>query len=281
MQQIDQPAILARDISKTYQLHRQGRKPLFSKTPDNSVKALNPLSFVASKGECIGVLGKNGSGKSTMMRLLSGIESPTTGEIYVRSRPTLLGVGAALQNQLSANTNIILGLLAMGLSKEEASSLRPEILQWTELSDAADRPIQTYSSGMRARLKFGISTAVPRDILLVDEALSTGDTSFTDKASERMQSFLDQAGTVMIVSHDSSTIRKFCNRVLWLHQGELLADGDVEYFTKTYLAWSRNTAANQVERANQIIETQRNRFTPKRFIRDSEASRLLNRLPSE
>ncbi|MDO5031017.1 ABC transporter ATP-binding protein [Corynebacterium sp.] len=277
---VENATVVARDVSKTFMVGKGGRKALPWQKGNISVPALRDINLVARRGQCIGVIGKNGSGKSTLMRLLSGAEAPTTGDVLVSGKPTLLSVNAALQNQLDAETNIRLGLMAMGLSNEKAAGLIPDILEWTELQEAIGRPIATFSSGMRARLKFGIATAVRREILLVDEALSTGDSSFTEKAEERMRGFLEAAGTVFIVSHSSSTIRKFCNRAIWLHEGEMIADGDTEFITKTYLSWSRNVADGMQERANELIQNRKDDITKATILFDREVAKYLEK-PSQ
>lgn len=228
----------------------------------STVHALHEVSLVSRAGESIGIVGRNGSGKSTLLRLISGAESPTSGRIAVSAQPTLLGVSAALQGVLSGRQNIELGLYAMGLSPEEVRVLTPNVADWAAIGSAIDRPLKTYSSGMRARLVFSISTAVRREILLVDEALSTGDKAFADRAEARMESFLEDSGTVFIVSHGAGTIQKYCDRAIWLNDGSVIADGDAVSVVKNYVSWSNLQAAGDIPRANRRLKSASENFPP-------------------
>lgn len=248
MPTICEPTVVVQDVSKTY----KDRYTLFSK-PAAPVHALDGVSFFTTKGESIGLIGTNGSGKSTLLRLIAGGEAPSSGQILVSSQPTLLGVSAALQSQLSGYKNIEIGLLAMGLSKEQVASMIQDVAEWADIGDAVERPMKTYSSGMQARLKFAISTAVKQEILLVDEALSTGDAAFRDRASERMNAFLESAGTVFLVAHSSRTISQHCSRAIWLHKGHLVMDGPVEVVNPKYDHWSSLIAHKEYGKASGFI----------------------------
>ncbi|MGP5161787.1 ABC transporter ATP-binding protein [Corynebacterium casei] len=274
----DDVTVATRRLSKTFFVPSSKSSSILGLNKNGSrVDAVKPTTFLARSGECIGILGRNGSGKSTLLRLIAGSEKPTSGLVQVSEQPTLLGVSAALQGHLSGKANVRLGLLAMGLSKTEVSSLEDEVLRWAELDDASSRPMKTYSSGMRARLKFAIATAVKREILLVDEALSTGDATFAEKAGDRMESFLNDSGTVFIVSHAAGTIERYCNRVLWMHQGEIIADGDTTPITKFYKAWTRNIAQGKESVANEILENRKASYQPENWLFDDEAASLLDR----
>lgn len=263
MAQSDNITVVVQNLVKTYRVAENGGElNLLNFRRSMEINALKGVSFVAKAGECIGVLGKNGSGKSTLMNLIAGSESPTNGLVRVSSQPTLLGVSAALQPNLSGRDNVVLGLLAMGLDKSEIKIMVPRILEWAELQDAADRAMKTYSSGMKARLKFAIATSVHREILLVDEALSTGDASFAAKARTRMRSFLESAGTVFIVSHASGTIRKHCNRVLWIYEGEIIADGAPKKILREYELWMKRVRLGNQRDAAVVINRMRSSYTP-------------------
>ncbi|WP_418904453.1 ABC transporter ATP-binding protein [Corynebacterium pseudogenitalium] len=203
------------------------------------VDSLVNASLVARAGESIGIIGVNGSGKSTLLKLISGGEVPTEGHILVRSQPVLMGVAPALQGGLSGESNIYLGCLALGMSPSEARAQIPVIAEWTELEEAIVRPMSTYSSGMAARLGFAISTAVKPDILLIDEALSTGDAAFGAKAAKRMEEVLDRAGNLFLVSHSIGQIEKNCERCIWIHKGRIIADGMTEEVSPQYHEWAR------------------------------------------
>jgi len=271
------PTVVARNLKKSYYLNRTGSEHVLSKKlSKHTVEAVKDVSFVAYSGESIGILGKNGSGKSTLLRMIAGSSKPDSGDVFVSSQPTLLGVGAALQSSLSGRQNINLGLLAMGLTPAETSKLVDPIIDWADLRSAIDRPLKTYSSGMRSRLTFAISTAVRRELLLIDEALSTGDSTFKAKAKDRMDEFLNGAGTVFLVSHGAATIQTHCSRAIWLHEGHMIADGDAETVTTTYRVWGNRVSTGKLEEADRIIKRQRKAFKPHKILLDSEAAKFLN-----
>ncbi|KAB3519956.1 ATP-binding cassette domain-containing protein [Corynebacterium sp. zg254] len=258
MHELDKPSVVVRNVSRIYRADNKSsifNRPLASMTNEKKyVRAINDVSMYASTGECIGVIGRNGSGKSTLMRLIAGNEAPDRGDIWVNATPTLLNVSAALQPRLSGYKNIRLGLLAQGAADEDIPRLTEEIVDFADIGKAVDRPMKTYSSGMGARLKFAISTALQRDLLLIDEALGTGDASFTEKAQRRMSAFLQDAGTIFLVSHAMSSIRSMCTRAIWLHDGEIIADGDVDSIALLYNKWTARTARGNTEAADDLIE---------------------------
>ena len=276
MHSLSNPTVVARDISKKYRVSLKGtgsRRILFK---TSTVQALQQLTFASYAGESIGVLGRNGSGKSTLMSLLAGNETPSTGEIFVKERPTLLSVGAALKKDLTGLENAKLGLLAQGFSREMATENFRAVAEWAEIGDAIYRPYDTYSSGMKARLKFSIATAGFPQVLLVDEALATGDAAFNRKAKDRMNEFLDNAGTVFIVSHSASTIRNHCNRAMWLNAGELLADGDVASTSAAYRRWTKALSLKDRKKASQAIRHARKTYESPEIFLDSEVAERLN-----
>lgn len=269
--------VVARNLHKKYILNPNGSEYGFArKSRKTVVHAVNDVSFVAHRGESIGVVGHNGSGKSTLFRLISGGEAPTSGNIYVSSEPTLLGVSSALQPAVTGRLNVRLGLLAMGLPPEEVKVLEDEVCEWADIGSAIERPMKTYSSGMKARLVFSISTAVKRDILLIDEALSTGDGSFAARAKKRMKEFLDEAGTVFLVSHGAGTIKDHCNRALWLHGGEIIADGEALQVSSTYVRWSKAKSRGDDERAEQLIWKAKASYRKPSILFDQEAIDFLD-----
>lgn len=199
-----------------------------------TVHALKGVTFVAHANESIGIIGTNGSGKSTLMRTITGLTPATRGAVYAKSRPNLLGVGAALIPDLSGGNNIILGGLAMGMERSEIEVQYDDIVEFTGLQDFIDMPMRTYSSGMSARLKFAIATAKQHEILIVDEALSVGDRDFQKKSEKRIRDIRERAGTVFLVSHSMRSIRDTCNRTIWIEKGVLRADGDTDSVVKEY-----------------------------------------------
>lgn len=273
----DKVTTVVRNVTKTFYVGSKGSsRSIFQRRNRIRVDAVKNANFVTYAGECVGILGRNGSGKSTLLRMIAGNETPTTGTVLVSSMPTLLGVSAALQPHLSGRDNVSLGLLAMGLSPAEVGDMRDSVLDWAELVSAGDRPMSTYSSGMKSRLKFAIATAIRRELLLVDEALSTGDATFNAKAKRRMDDFLEDAGTVFIVSHAAGTIEKYCSRVIWIHDGEIIADGKPETITDFYRSWSKRVSVGDEEGASTVLEQMRGQYTQKQIFTDSEATEILD-----
>lgn len=205
-----------------------------SRRPMVTVDALHPMSLIAHHGECVGVIGRNGSGKSTLLRLISGQESPSTGSVLATSTPIALGVSAALVPEMSGEANVMLGCLAMGLGRAEIEAKFDSIVELSALGKAIHLPMKSYSSGMASRLRFAIAAAVDPEILILDEALNTGDAEFGERTKARMTELREQAGCVFLVSHSMTSIRDLATRVIWLDKGELLHDGDTERVVTLY-----------------------------------------------
>ena len=277
MPESNKPTVVARNVSKTFTVTKDGSEIAMPGRRDTiTVEAVKPVSFVAYSGESIGILGRNGSGKSTLLSMIAGNEKPTTGDILVSSQPSLLSVSAALQPHLSGIENVRLGLLAKGLPAKEVEEMLEPVAEWADIGEAVHRPIKTYSSGMSARLKFSIATAVRPEILLVDEALATGDSTFNSRAQERMDAFLEGASTVFIVSHSAGTIARHCTRALWIHDGEVLLDLPAPEAVKWYNMWSKAEAEGDRFKAAKLIRRMRNDYVPPNIILDSEAVACLN-----
>lgn len=201
------------------------------------VHAVRGVSFTAYRGEAIGLIGSNGSGKSTLLRAIAGLLPAERGKVYTDGQPSLLGVNAALMNDLTGERNVILGGLAMGMSREQIKERYQDIVDFSGINEKGDfitLPMRTYSSGMAARLRFSIAAAKDHDVLLVDEALATGDRAFQKRSEERIRELRRHAGTVFLVSHSNKSIRDTCDRVLWLERGELRMDGPTDEVLKEY-----------------------------------------------
>lgn len=207
-----------------------------------SVPALKELSLVVEHGESVGIIGRNGSGKSTLLKVVGGQVPPTSGAVYATSTPVMLGVNAALIPGLSGDQNIVLGCLAMGMTRQQIDEKYAAIVELSGLEEAIHMPMKSYSAGMGSRLRFAIAAAIDPEILIIDEALNTGDAQFKDRTRKRMLELLDQAGTVFLVSHSMSTVLDLCNRVIWLDQGELLADGSPADVVKSYRLFTQRLA---------------------------------------
>jgi teichoic acid transport system ATP-binding protein len=201
------------------------------------VHAVKKVSFVAYKGEAIGLIGTNGSGKSTLLKAVAGLLPVENGRIYTHGQPSLLGVNAALMNDLTGERNVHLGGLAMGMTREQVRDRYQDIVDFSGINEKGDfitLPMRTYSSGMAARLRFSIAAAKDHDVLLIDEALATGDRHFQKRSEQRIRELREKAGTVFLVSHNNKSIRDTCERVLWLERGELRMDGPTEDVMRAY-----------------------------------------------
>ena len=202
--------------------------------PKSRVEALRGVSLTVPRGQRLGIVGRNGSGKSTLMSIIAGLRHPTAGRVLVSDYPVMLGVGAVLNRDLSGYQNVLLGCTALGMRREEARRRAEEILAYAGVSASAGRPMRTYSSGMRARLGFAIATTVEPEILLVDEALATGDAEFRRRGRERVKAIADRAGAVVLVSHSMRDVRDNCDRAVWLDDGRVVMDGPVEQVVAAY-----------------------------------------------
>jgi len=198
------------------------------------VHAIKGVTFTIYEGESVGIIGSNGSGKSSLMRALAGLTPLSSGAIYAFARPTLLGVGAVLLPDLSGEKNILLGGLAMGFDKQDINARVDSIAEFAGLEEFVSYPMRTYSSGMSARLRFAIAAAKDHDILIIDEALAVGDQEFRNRAEARMRELHQNAGTVFLVSHSMKSILDTCTRVIWIEKGELRMDGEPKKVINAY-----------------------------------------------
>ena len=214
-------------VSYTVRTHRPLiRGVLRGQRPDARViEAVRGVTFDVAVGESVGVIGPNGSGKTSLLQATTGLLPLAGGQVLVRSTPAFLGVQAVLRPHLTGWRNIQLGLLAQGLNAAEARDRTGTVAEFTGLGDFLDLRMETYSSGMRARLHFAVATALAPEILLIDEALAVGDREFRDKSAARLDEHRAAAGTVLLVSHNLAEIRRSCSRVIWLQEGLVAADG--------------------------------------------------------
>ena len=212
------------------------------KSPMVEVRALQPMTLAFYHGESVGIIGRNGSGKSTLSKIISGQISPTGGRVLASSTPIMLGVNAALIGDLSGDQNVYLGCLAMGMTRADTERRFDAIVELSGLEDAIYLPMKTYSSGMASRLRFAIAAAIDPEIIVIDEALNTGDAQFKDRTRARMDELRGNAGLVFLVSHNLSTIKSICTRVIWLDKGQLLMDGDTETVLSAYKKFVWNLA---------------------------------------
>jgi lipopolysaccharide transport system ATP-binding protein len=190
--------------------------------------ALQDINFEIMRGEAVAIIGRNGGGKSTLLEILTGTLTPTTGSVKVKGRVSaLLELGSGFNPEYSGRENVILNGLLLGLSKEEIVNRFPEIEAFAEIGEAIERPVKTYSSGMMMRLAFAVQVLCDPDILIIDEALSVGDFFFQQKSTKYLQNLIRRGVTVLLVSHDMSMVQSLCQRIIFLDEKKVAYDGDI------------------------------------------------------
>ena len=247
-------AISVNDVSKMYKLYDNPMDRLKESLGLSRKKkykehyALNHVSFQVKKGETVGIIGTNGSGKSTILKIITGVLSPTAGEVSVNGRiSALLELGAGFNGEYSGIENVYLNGSMIGFSREEIDAKLQSILDFADIGDFIYQPVKTYSSGMFVRLAFAVAINIDPEILIVDEALSVGDVFFQAKCYRKFEEFKEMGKTILFVSHDLSSIGKYCDRVVLLNKGEKLAEGGAKEMVNLY----RRVLVNQYEDADQ------------------------------
>lgn len=214
------------------------KKSLFSIKKSNVevFEAVHGISFQVPEGQIMGIVGKNGSGKSTMLKAIAGIFTADEGEIDLHGHSiSLLSIGVGFDKRLTGRENIFLSGLLLGFSEKQIKEKIDEIIEFSELGNFIDKPVKTYSSGMYSKLAFSITAILETEIMLIDEVLSVGDAKFKKKSYKKMKSLINQKNrTVIIVSHSSDTLRKLCDTILWLHDGNIKMLGSVEEVLPAY-----------------------------------------------
>lgn len=238
-------AIDIRDVSIHYKILNSisvQRSFLRKKARSEVFEAVKHVSFAVENGGILGIVGKNGSGKSTLLRSIAGVFSPNTGEIDLKGHSvSLMALGVGFKENLTGRENIILSGMLLGFSEKEIENRSQEIIDFAEIGDFIDRPVRTYSSGMHSKLAFSITAMLKNDIMLVDEVLSVGDERFRKKSLAKMKELIrDNDRTVIIVSHSIETLKELCDRVMWLHDGEMKEIGDVDIVLGHYLKFMGN-----------------------------------------
>jgi ABC-type polysaccharide/polyol phosphate transport system ATPase subunit len=241
-------AIDVRDVRKTYR--RYGRRKHFGTLKsailsgrvardlkaDDAFEALSGVSFSVTAGKTFGIVGRNGSGKSTMLKLIAGIGRPTSGEVTVNGRVSaLIELGAGFHPEISGRDNVFINGMMLGLTKREITDRFDEIVAFAELEEFIDEPVKTYSSGMYMRLGFSVAINVDPDVLLVDEVLAVGDEAFTHKCLDKFADFRRRGRTVLLVTHSLDLVTRFCDEALWLDHGAARAQGDPRRVVDAYL----------------------------------------------
>ena len=234
---LDLPIFEVQGRSLKRQVMRLGRKNSIAADNDGViiVRALNDVSVRFEKGDRIGLIGHNGAGKSTLLRALAGIYAPTQGNISHEGKIVpLLDISLGMDDNSTGIQNIRLRGLLLGMTDEEIRIKTPEIAEFCELGDYLDLPVRTYSSGMRVRLAFAVSTAVEAEILLLDEVMGVGDASFMHKAQKRLQDLHSRAEIVVLAMHSNAEIRRVCNKALWMDNGQGKMFGPTEEVVSAY-----------------------------------------------
>lgn len=208
----------------------------FHRNKVDEFQAIRNVSFNVPKGNILGIVGKNGSGKSTMLNAIAGIFAPDSGTIDLKGNSvSLLSIGVGFQRELTGRENIILSGMLLGFSEKAVRERMEEIIEFSELGKFIDAPVRTYSSGMYSKLAFSITAILETDIMLIDEVLSVGDALFKKKSYNKMKQLIsDENRTVVMVSHDTKTLDGLCDEILWLHDGEIKMYGNTKEVLEKY-----------------------------------------------
>lgn len=238
-----QPLLALDRVSLCYRLAKQ-RLPSFKDYAIHWVKgtltyesfwALTEVSFQVARGEVVGIVGRNGAGKSSLLKVVSGVLEPTTGQLRFDGRlAPILELGTGFDHELTGRENIFLNGMLLGRTRREIRERLDEIIDYSELGDFIESPIRAYSSGMLARLGFSIASAWTPDLLILDEVFAAGDAAFTRKCEKRLAGFRDAGVTILLVSHSASIVLETCSRALWLERGKLVADGQPAEIVAAY-----------------------------------------------
>jgi len=239
----DAPEIEFRNVTKRFYL-KEGRTlrefaqaVLTRQSLGDEFKALEDVSFKVDRGETLGIVGRNGSGKSTTLKLIAGVTAPSSGKVYVTGRVSpLIELGAGFHPDLTGRENVHLNGSILGMNGREIIEQFDAIVEFAELQDFIDTPVKRYSSGMYVRLGFAVAVHSNPEVLLIDEVLSVGDAFFQEKCLAKMHEFQAAGTTIILVSHSAETITSFCDRVMWLDHGRLLADGPARQVVDEYMA---------------------------------------------
>ena len=227
-------------VNKIYKLYKNDKRRLlgifFKKIPYKEKKAVDNVSFNIKKGEAVAIFGKNGAGKSTILKMITGVTFPTSGEIKVKGRVSaLLELTSGFDPEFTGRENIYLKGRILGLKEKEINKLEPTIVEFAELEEYIDQPVRTYSSGMKARLGFSINVNIEPEILIVDEALSVGDEAFKKKCMKKINEIIEEDNvTLLFVTHATGVAKEFCKRGIVMQNGKIICDIDIDKAIEVY-----------------------------------------------
>lgn len=276
--------VVVKNVFKSFEMYAKQSDKLLSlfrvKRKHNSKEflAIRDVSFTVSRGETVGIVGLNGSGKSTLSNLLAQVIQPTEGTIDVKGETSLIAISAGLNTNLTGIENIELKCMMHGLSKSETEQVKPQIIEFADIGDYINQPVKNYSSGMRSRLGFAISVHTDPDILIIDEALSVGDSTFTQRCLEKMNEFKKEGKTIFFISHSSSQVQSFCDKVIWMHFGQIKEYGEakevISNYTKFVKWFNQLSNKERKEHKNQMLNEQirtTQNFKHKKLVRDKKS----------
>ncbi|HTI10182.1 MAG TPA: ATP-binding cassette domain-containing protein [Puia sp.] len=235
-------AIQAKNISKTFHITEDSHNTvkhrlfnMFNPPRSKEVEALKPMDFEVKKGECVGLIGRNGCGKSTLTKILAGVYPTDTGTIDINGSTLLMNLGVGMSHELSARENVYVSASVLGLKIKEIDAIFDQIIAFAELEESVDRKIKFFSSGMQARLAFSIAVNAGADIMFLDEIFAVGDLKFQEKAIKVFESSWIEGKTVVLVSHTMSTVEKYCTRTAFMKHGRLAYYGDTGKAIELYM----------------------------------------------
>ncbi|MDD7280573.1 ABC transporter ATP-binding protein [Floccifex sp.] len=266
---MEEYAVIFDHVSKIYSLKSNDKKQ-----KGKRFYALKDISFKIPKGEVVGVLGTNGSGKSTMSIILSGISQPEQGTITVNGQQALIAINTGLNPQLTGLENIELKGALLGLRKKEVQKIIDGVIEFAELGDFLYQPVKKYSSGMKSRLGFSINLALDPDIMIVDEALSVGDKRFAQKCIDKMTELKNSGKTIIFISHSLPQVVSFCDTAIWLEGGMLKEYGDINVVADHYDKYVKELSALSKKEQKKIL----NKKFEERIIKEEKKESFINRL---
>lgn len=282
-------AIEVSHLTKTYKLYESNKRRIIeglfpkAKPQYKEFKALNDVSFNIKKGEIVGIIGKNGSGKSTLLKIITGVLNPTGGNVKVEGRiSALLELGAGFNPEYTGIENIYLNGTLNKITREEMSNRIDDIAEFADIGEFIYQPVKNYSSGMFVRLAFAVAVYTEPDILIVDEALAVGDAAFQAKCMARMDQIMRSGATVLFVTHDMNTVKRLCQRCIYLEHGEKVMEGDAAELADVYLKRIRASMNEEHLKLEQISEKQEETSTNNKkadeLQNDKVTSRYSNKL---